>query len=79
MPWSIVRRYVDEAVTVDDDSIRDAQRAMWDDFRLIVEPGGATALAAIRTGAYRPAPSERVVVVICGANCEPATVTGAGM
>ncbi len=77
VPWSIVRRYVDEAVTVDDDSIRDAQRAMWDDFRLIVEPGGATALAAIRTGAYRPAPGERVVVVICGANCEPSTATGA--
>jgi len=56
--------------------IRAAQRAMWDDLRLIVEPGGAAALAAIRTGAYTPGHRERVVVVVCGSNCDPATVTG---
>jgi len=76
VPWSIVRHFVDEAVVVGDDDIRAAQRAMWDDLRLIVEPGGAAALAAIRTGAYTPGHRERVVVVVCGSNCDPATVTG---
>ncbi len=75
VPWSVVRRYVDEAVTVTDDDIRAAQRELWSAFRLIVEPGGAAALAAIRSGAYRPGVGERVVVVVCGANCDPATVT----
>jgi threonine dehydratase len=75
-PWNVVRRYVHDAVTVDDDQIRQAQRTLWDAMRLIVEPGGAAALAAIRSGAYQPAPGERVVVVVCGANCEPATVIG---
>lgn len=76
VPWAVVRRFVDDAVVVPDDAIRAAQRELWDDLRLIAEPGGAAALAAIRTGAYTPAPGERVVVVVCGSNCDPTTVTG---
>ena len=74
VPWEIVRRYVDETVVVTDDAIRVTQRAIWDDLRLISEPGGAAALAALRTGAYRPARRERVVVAICGSNCDPTTI-----
>jgi threonine dehydratase len=76
VPWSIARHFVDEAVVVSDDEIRAAQRELWEAFRLIVEPGGAAALAAIRSGAYTPSPDERVVVVVCGSNCDPTTVTG---
>lgn len=76
VPWELVRRYVDESVVVPDDAIRAAQRELWDEFRLVAEPGGAAALAALRTGVYRPAAGERVVVVVCGSNCDPATVTG---
>jgi threonine dehydratase len=76
VPWSIVRHFVDTAVVVSDDAIRAAQCELWDEFRLIAEPGGAAALAAVRAGAYAPAPGERVVVVVCGSNCDPATVTG---
>lgn len=72
--WSVVRHHVADAVVVSDDAIRAAQRQLWDRLRLIVEPGGAAALAAIHTGAYRPAADERVVVVVCGANCDPASV-----
>ena len=78
VPWSIARHYVDEAVTVSDDDIRAAQRELWLAFRLVVEPGGAAALAAIRSGVYVPSAGERVVVVVCGANCDPATVVGNG-
>jgi threonine dehydratase len=74
VPWDVVHRYVDEAVVVSDDDIRATQRAIWDELRLISEPGGAAALAAIRTGAYRPARRERVAVAICGSNCDPATI-----
>ena len=63
-------------VLVPDDAIRDAQRAIWRELQLVAEPGGATALAALRHGAYRPEPGERVVVVLCGANCDPADVVG---
>jgi threonine dehydratase len=75
LAWSIARDLVADSVVVTDDDIVAAQRACWDVLRLVVEPGGAAALAALRSGAYRPSPGERVVAVVCGANCDPATVT----
>jgi threonine dehydratase len=74
--FPLVRDHVDRVVLVEDDAIREAQRAYWDASRLIVEPGGATALAALRSGAYRPEAGERVCVLASGANCDPTTVTG---
>jgi threonine dehydratase len=70
-----VSRFLDDAVVVDDADIRAAQSALWDCFRLVVEPGGATALAALRSGAYAPGDGERLVVVVCGSNCDPTSVT----
>jgi threonine dehydratase len=61
---------------VTDDAIRATQRAIWDELRLISEPGGAAAFAAIRSGVYRPGRGERVAVVLCGSNCDPATLVG---
>jgi threonine dehydratase len=72
--WTIVQHHVDESVLVTDDAIRAAQRSLWDELRLVVEPGGAAAVAALQTGAYVPEPGERVVVAVCGSNCDPATV-----
>ena len=65
---------VSEVVTVADADIAAAQRRLWDQVRLIAEPGGATALAALCSGAYRPEPTERVAVVVCGANTDPSHV-----
>ena len=73
--FPIVRDQVDRVVLVQDDVIREAQRALWDDVHVIAEPGGAAALAALRSGAYQPESGERVCVLVCGANCDPATVT----
>lgn len=60
------------SVLVDDDRIRQARRLIWDRYRLVVEHGAATAMAALSAGAYRPAPGERVAVLLCGANTDPA-------
>lgn len=73
--WSVVQRFVDVAVLVSDGDIRSAQRVLWDRFRLVVEPGGAAAVAALRSGAYAPRRDERVIVVVCGSNYDPATVS----
>jgi threonine dehydratase len=59
---------VERVVLVSDDAIRAAQRALWSTLRLVVEPGGAAAMAALLSGAYVPAPGERVGVVLSGAN-----------
>ena len=60
-----------ESVLVSDEAIIEAQRMLWSRLRQWVEPAGATALAALTAGAYRPAPGERVAVLVCGANPAP--------
>ena len=74
--FAVAREHVDRMALVEDDAIRDAQRAIWRELRMVAEPGGAAALAAVRSGAYVPARGERVVVLVCGANADPASVTG---
>ncbi len=74
--YTIASRFVDRVLTVPDDAIVYAQRRLWSDVHLVTEPGAAAGLAALLTGAYSPQPDERVVVVVCGANTDPATVTG---
>ncbi|MEX0351110.1 MAG: threonine/serine dehydratase [Paracoccaceae bacterium] len=59
------------SVLVSDAAIRAAQTALWEERRILVEPAGATALAALMSGAYRPEPDERLAVLICGANVAP--------
>jgi len=74
VPFACAVPFIDDAVLVADDAIRAAQRQLWASVRLMAEPGGAAALAALLAGAYRPATGERVVVVVCGSNVDPATV-----
>ncbi len=64
------------SVLVGDDSVVEARRALWQQLRVVTEHGAAAALAALRTGAYVAEPGERVAVILCGANTDPATVTG---
>jgi threonine dehydratase len=59
------------SVLVSDDAIARAQRLLWRQLRQLVEPAGAAALAAVLSGAYHPAPGERVAVLVCGANPAP--------
>ncbi len=67
---AIASRFVDDVVLVDDDAIRETQARLWRDCQIVTEPGGATALAALASGAYRPCPDERVGVLVCGANTD---------
>lgn len=72
--WDVSQRHVPQALLLPDAAIRQAQLALWKDFHLPVEPAAALGLAALRTGAYRPARDETVALVICGANVDPATL-----
>ena len=66
--FPIAKRYVERVVLVADDAIRRAQAALWETLRIVAEPGGAAALAALLAGGYRPRPDEHVGVVISGGN-----------
>jgi threonine dehydratase len=67
------QRFVTQSLLVSDEQIVEAQRALWQQLRLIAEPGGATALAALLSGVYKPRPGERVGVVLCGSNTDLST------
>jgi len=71
--FPIAQKFVLQSLLVSDEQIIEAQRTLWRHLRLIAEPGGATALAALLSGAYRPHAGERVGVVLCGSNTDLAS------
>jgi threonine dehydratase len=66
--FPLAARWVDRVALVSDEAIMAAQRALWNTLRVVTEPGGAAAFAALLSGAYRPAAGERVGVLVCAAN-----------
>ena len=66
--FPLAQQYVDRSVLVSDEAILHAQRVLWETLRIVAEPGGAAALAALLSGAYAPSPGEKVGVLLCGAN-----------
>ena len=66
--FPIAQQWVERVVLVEDSDIRAAQAALWDTLRVVAEPGGAAAFAALLGGRYTPAPGERTGVLVCGAN-----------
>jgi threonine dehydratase len=71
--FPIAQNFVPQGLLVSDEQIVEAQKLLWQELRLIAEPGGATALAALLSGAYKPYPGERVGVVLCGSNADLAS------
>lgn len=66
--FPLAKARVDRVLLVTDEAIRAAQESLWRVLRIVAEPGGAAALAALLSGGYRPAEGERVGVVVCGGN-----------
>jgi len=66
--FPIARDYVHRVVLVSDDAIHTAQKTLWDKLRVVAEPGGAAAFAALLSGRYNPGSDETVAVLVCGGN-----------
>ena len=66
--YPIARTFVERVFVVTDEEIQRSQKALWDFARIVTEPGGAAAFAALLSGAYRPAPTEHVGVILSGGN-----------
>jgi len=75
--FAVAARHLAGSVLVPDIAIRQAQRILWQALRLVVEPGGAAALAALLTGAVVPPPQARIGVLVCGSNADPAGIIDA--
>jgi threonine dehydratase len=72
--WDITQRHVRDSLLLPDAAIRDAQVWLWKQMKIAVEPAAALGLAALQTGAYQPRAAEKVCLVMCGANLDPATL-----
>ena len=68
--FGILRDAHAKAVTASEEAVRTAVRWAWDNHELVVEPGGAIALAALLSGSAEPA--EGTVIVLSGGNVDPA-------
>jgi threonine dehydratase len=66
--FPLAQSFVSETILVEDDAIRDAQKALWQHLCIAAEPGGAAAFAALLSRRYLPTPGERVGVLVCGGN-----------
>jgi threonine dehydratase len=66
--FPLAQQYVERTVLVSDEAIAASQRALWKTLRIVAEPGGATAMAALLCGAFKPARGQSVGVLLCGAN-----------
>jgi len=71
LAYAVAARTQMVSVLVDDVAIRDARQQLWDEWRIVVEPGAAAAYAGLTAAAYRAASGERVAVILCGANTDP--------
>ena len=68
--FPIAQQYVKQVVLVTDEEIVEAQQRLWESARIIAEPGGAAAFAALLSRRYKAEPGERVGVVVCGGNTD---------
>jgi threonine dehydratase len=73
--FPLAQRHVDRVLLVPDEAICAAQEELWRVLRVVAEPGGAAAFASLLAGSYRPAPGERVGIVVCGGNTTAVSFT----
>ena len=72
--WDITQRHVANAMLLPDSAIRAAQLWLWREMKLAVEPAAALGLAALQSGAVKPRPDEKICLILCGGNVDPATL-----
>lgn len=78
LAFPIIQEHVARVVLVSDVAIRHAQETLWETARVVAEPGGAAAFAALQSGAYKPGPGERLGVVVSGGNTTAVAFDAAG-
>jgi len=74
LAWEQTQAHVRDALLLPDAAIRSAQLWLWKELKLAVEPAAALPLAALQSGAYAPRAGEKVCLIICGANVDPASL-----
>ena len=71
--FGLCRRFVDQLVLIDDQQLREAMRLLYDEMKLVVEPAGAAATAALCGPLSDRLSGKRVGLIVCGSNIDPGT------
>ena len=71
--FALIRQYVDDVVTVTEESIITAMRRLWETLRIVVEPSGAVPFAAILEGKV-DVRARRVALILSGGNVDLAAL-----
>ena len=74
LAWEATQAHVRDALLLSDASIRAAQLWLWKELKLAVEPAAALGLAALHSNRYMPRADEKICLIICGANLDPAAL-----
>jgi len=77
LAWEVTQRWVADSLLLSDEAIAHAQRWLWSQWQLAVEPAAALPLAALQQGVFLPGPDDAIALVICGANVDPARLSEA--
>jgi threonine dehydratase len=67
--FAVIKRYVDDIVTVSEEAIISAMRAIWETMKIIVEPSAAVPYTAIQEGKIRVV-EKRVGIILTGGNVD---------
>lgn len=70
--WPVIKQNVDTVITVTEDEIISAMYLMWERLKLVVEPSGAVALAAVLTDQFKLAAEglQNIGILVCGGNTD---------
>ena len=71
LPLAQVRRYVENVVVLTDDEIKEGMRFLIERCKLVAEPAGAAATAAVLLGKLDLRPGEKVAIIVSGGNIAP--------
>jgi len=71
LTFALAQRLLSDGLSVSDSQVRDAMRFAFEELKLVVEPGGAVALAALLSGRFRPHGGGAVGVILSGGNVDP--------
>ena len=74
--FPLVLRHVDEMATVSEDGIIRSMRLIWERMKILVEPTGALAAAALLEGVVKADPGSRVGVIVSGGNVDLGRAAG---
>jgi threonine dehydratase len=68
--FPLAQAHVQRTVLVSDAAIERAQRTLWRVLRVVAEPGGAAAFAALESRSFAVQAGQRIGVLLCGANSD---------